>query len=48
MNHKAVLATAFKALTRAQKANLKWHVEQDTPICCGEMANRYLDGKGGG
>ena len=42
------LATAFRALTRKQRANLLWHLEHKTPICCGKDSELYTDGEGGG
>jgi hypothetical protein len=45
---KSILVKAFKTLTRDQKANLKWHVNEGTPICCGQTADRLIDGSGGG
>jgi hypothetical protein len=48
MDNKSVLTKAFKALTKIQQGNLKWHVKQGTPICCGESASKYTDMNGGG
>ena len=42
------LATAFRALSAEQRANLLWHAEAGTNVCCGEDANKFLDDKGGG
>ena len=42
------LTTAFRALTRKQRANLLWHAENGTVICCGEDAFVWSDGNGGG
>ncbi len=36
---KVVLVQAFRALGRAEKANLRWHVANGTPIFCGEGAD---------
>lgn len=48
MTHIDALATAFRALSSRQRANLLWHAEQGTTILCGEKANSWADGKGGG
>jgi len=44
---RAVLVTAFRALSEEQRANLLWHYEKKTPICCGKQAGLYYDGAGG-
>lgn len=43
-----ILVRAFSALNPKQRANLRWHAEHGTPICCGEDAMYYSDGKGAG
>jgi hypothetical protein len=45
---RGTLTRAFSALPRADKKRLRWHLEQKTPICCGETAHLYADGKGAG
>lgn len=43
-----VMVKSIRGLTPDQIANLKWHAEQGTPICCGDESELYTDGKGGG
>mgnify|MGYP001573960203 CR=1 FL=1 len=43
-----ILVQAFRALSPEQRARLRWHAEQKTPICCGELAYIYTNGHGGG
>ena len=46
---KKILVQAFKALPKADRDRLLWHVEEGTHICCGKReAYLYTDGKGGG
>lgn len=42
------LVKAFGALTMREKRNLRWHLDQGTPVLCGENANRVTDFLGGG
>jgi hypothetical protein len=42
------LLTAFRALTKKQKANLRYHLKKRTRVLCGDMAYEYVDGEGGG
>ncbi len=51
MKHKEVrekLTEAFRALPKADRDRLMWHVEQGTRIICGTDTANYGDGKGGG
>ena len=34
--------------TKAQRERLKYHAKVGTPICCGDSAYDFTDGKGGG
>jgi len=43
-----ILRRAFGALTDAQRERLAYHLERGTPILCGETADLYADGAGGG
>lgn len=43
------LVRAFRALNDEQRANLLWHADAGTPICCGEswgLFVREADGAG--
>jgi hypothetical protein len=42
------LVESFLRLSLEQLANLSWHVEQGTEICCGDRCDLYIDGNGGG
>ncbi len=43
-----ILRQAFAALTDVQLGRQKRHVEKGTTICCGEFADQFVDGDGGG
>lgn len=45
---KKTLRVAFSTLDDEQKANIRFHLENKTPILCGADAEWYVDGKGGG
>ncbi len=45
---KKTLRAAFSTLYEEQKANIRFHLENKTPILCGADAEWYVDGKGGG
>ncbi len=42
------LKKCFGELTNRQLANLVWHVENKTPICCGKTADMYTTIQGAG
>jgi len=45
---KKILVQAFRALPKADRDRLLWHVEEGTHICCGKKeADLYTDGHGG-
>ena len=47
MKPSTALARIFtKALNAKQKANLRWHLKQGTPIACGTRSDAYA-GPGG-
>lgn len=44
-----VFKQSFAKLTEAQRANLRWHAERGTPICCGpKVWILFADGSGAG
>lgn len=45
---KAMLVTAFRALTKRQRQRLAWHLEHKTPICCGPSAMMFARHDGAG
>ena len=45
---KSALLKCFRALTPTQRKRLAWHAEQKTPVLCGDQADWFSDGKGGG
>lgn len=42
----ATLVQAFKALPKAARANLAWHLTQKTPVFCGRQSTWWTDGSG--
>lgn len=41
------MAKLFKSLTKRQKSNLKYHLDNKTPILCGDKAMKFVsDGVG--
>lgn len=42
------LKRCFERLNKTQLANLVWHVENKTPICCGKTARVYTTIRGAG
>lgn len=44
----AVLCRAIDALSPAQKENLRHHLRAKTPICCGKLAWKFIDGEAAG
>jgi len=43
-----LLTKSFMALPRKDLQRLQYHVDAKTTILCGESANRFVDGEGGG
>lgn len=43
-----ILNATFARLTSRQRANIRWHLEHNTPVLCGTKASWYTDGKGAG
>ena len=51
MNRQAVieiLVKAFGALTKDELANFRYHLDNETSICCGHYSALFTDGNGGG
>ena len=44
---KATLVECFLALPKRDRARLRYHLENRTPVLCGERAYEYADGEGG-
>jgi len=42
-----ILVKAFRALPKAARANLAWHLAQKTPVFCGGRSTWWTDGTGG-
>ena len=36
-----ILAETFSRLNNREKANLRWHADHKTKLCCGEQARYY-------
>ena len=47
MTHKETLVKAFSSLNEKQKANLRWHVENETEILCLDRYDIYISKDGG-
>ena len=42
------MTKVFIALEENQLINLRYHLKEKTPICCGKLASKFADGSGGG
>ena len=43
-----ILRQRFARLTTKEREHLAYHAERGTRICCGDSADLYVDGQGGG
>lgn len=46
-NKVKLLAELFSKLTKRQKANLRYHLDNKTPILCGKKAEFFVEGEAG-
>lgn len=42
------IRAAFSDLTEDHKKNFRWHLENNTPVCCEKEAKFYVSEEGGG
>ena len=43
MDAHRILVRSFAVLSEPQKENLRWHLDQGTPLCCGRSAWKFVD-----